>query len=219
MGGARVVLGDRPAVPQLPRCSTTPPTCSAPRTCVAGAAVDGLLLLRAPARDWLLRGDTRVWDVLHTVATGLAASGDVAGAARLVGGDRRPTPHLRPRIGTTSAPVTPRGRPQRRGSSHGTNAPAASSTWAPPSPRHWSEIEALARIRLRRDPGRRRRDLTARQQDVAALVARGLTNKQIAQRLGISRFTAETHVRNILDRLGAASRSEIATWAARSRGR
>ena len=57
--------------------------------------------------------------------------------------------------------------------------------------------------------------LTARQRDVAALVAQGLTNKQIAQRLGISRFTAETHVRNILERLGAASRSEIATWATR----
>ncbi len=57
-------------------------------------------------------------------------------------------------------------------------------------------------------------DLTARQREVAELVARGFTNKQIAQRLGISRFTAETHVRNILERLGAASRSEIATWFA-----
>jgi non-specific serine/threonine protein kinase len=47
------------------------------------------------------------------------------------------------------------------------------------------------------------------------LVARGLTNKEIAQRLGISRLTAETHVRNILERLGAASRSEIAAWAVR----
>ena len=58
-------------------------------------------------------------------------------------------------------------------------------------------------------------DLTARQQEVAGLVARGLTNKQIANRLGISRYTAETHVRNILERLGAASRAEIATWYAR----
>jgi DNA-binding CsgD family transcriptional regulator len=58
-------------------------------------------------------------------------------------------------------------------------------------------------------------DLTARQLEVAKLVAQGSTNKQIAQRLGISRFTAETHVRNILERLGAASRSEIATWATR----
>jgi non-specific serine/threonine protein kinase len=59
-------------------------------------------------------------------------------------------------------------------------------------------------------------DLTARQLEVAKLVAQGFTNKQIAQRLGISRFTAETHVRNILERLGAASRSEIATWVARA---
>ncbi|MGH3480258.1 MAG: response regulator transcription factor, partial [Nocardioidaceae bacterium] len=58
-------------------------------------------------------------------------------------------------------------------------------------------------------------DLTARQVEVAKLVGQGFTNKQIAQRLGISRFTAETHVRNILDRLGAASRSEIASWATR----
>ena len=57
-------------------------------------------------------------------------------------------------------------------------------------------------------------DLTPRQQEVARLVARGCTNKQIAQRLGISRFTAETHVRNILERLGAAGRSEIAAWYA-----
>ena len=57
--------------------------------------------------------------------------------------------------------------------------------------------------------------LTARQQEVAALVAHGFTNRQIAERLGISPFTAETHVRKILDRLGAASRSEIAAWAAR----
>jgi DNA-binding NarL/FixJ family response regulator len=57
--------------------------------------------------------------------------------------------------------------------------------------------------------------LTPRQFEVAKLVAQGFTNKQIAQRLGISRFTAETHVRNILERLGAASRSEIATWATR----
>ena len=84
---------------------------------VAGAAVDGLLLLRAPARDWLLRGDTRVWDVLHSIATGLAVCGDVAAAARLLAaiGDRRLT--LRPRTGTTSAPITHRGRSHRRGSS------------------------------------------------------------------------------------------------------
>lgn len=57
--------------------------------------------------------------------------------------------------------------------------------------------------------------LTDRQHEVAALVARGLTNKQIAEELVISPLTAETHVKNILNRLGVGSRAEIATWATR----
>jgi hypothetical protein len=48
-----------------------------------GRPVDGLLLLRTAAQDWLLRGDSRVWDVLHTVATGLAVAGEVTIAARI----------------------------------------------------------------------------------------------------------------------------------------
>jgi hypothetical protein len=48
-----------------------------------GSPVDGLLHLRAPARDWLLRNDARVWAVLHSMATGLAATGDVETATRL----------------------------------------------------------------------------------------------------------------------------------------
>ena len=182
----------------------------------AGAAIDGLLLLRAPARDWLLRGDTRVWGVLHSLATGLAASGDLTAAARLVGCDRRPTPHVRLRHGTGSTPIPPRCRPQRRGSSQArTRRPGARrrcrrrrGTPANRGPRPIGHEAA-------RPTDADASDLTARQQDVATLVARGFTNKQIAHRLGISRFTAETHVRNILERLGAASRTEIATWAAR----
>jgi integrase/recombinase XerD len=57
----------------------------------AGAPLDGLLLLRSPARDWLLRADWRVWSVLHSMAIGFVALGDVETAARLAGaiGDRR----------------------------------------------------------------------------------------------------------------------------------
>ena len=76
-------------------------------------------------------------------------------------------------------------------------------------------IEALQTRPTDDDPTMSDDGLTARQLEIAELVARGLTNKQIAQRLAISRFTAETHVRNILERLGAASRSEIATWFTR----
>ena len=55
--------------------------------------------------------------------------------------------------------------------------------------------------------------LTPRQREVAALVARGLTNPQIADELTISRLTAETHVRNILTALGVSTRAQIAVWA------
>lgn len=57
-----------------------------------------------------------------------------------------------------------------------------------------------------------RRRLTAREHEVAALVAEGLTNRQIAERLLISPATARTHVGHILDKLGLRSRVQIATW-------
>ncbi len=53
---------------------------------LAGAALDGLLLLRAPLQDWHLDGDPRVWDVLQSIATGLAHAGDAIGSAMLLGG-------------------------------------------------------------------------------------------------------------------------------------
>lgn len=50
--------------------------------------------------------------------------------------------------------------------------------------------------------------LTEREGDVLRLVARGLTNAQIAERLFISEETTKTHVRKLLRKLGAANRSE-----------
>jgi non-specific serine/threonine protein kinase len=55
--------------------------------------------------------------------------------------------------------------------------------------------------------------LTARQREVAGLVAQGLTDREIAARLVISPRTAESHVEQILARLGFRSRSQIAAWA------
>lgn len=52
--------------------------------------------------------------------------------------------------------------------------------------------------------------LTKREREVANLVAQGMSNKQIAQSLVISRRTAETHIENILTKLGYTSRSQIA---------
>ncbi|MEM9038809.1 MAG: LuxR C-terminal-related transcriptional regulator [Actinomycetota bacterium] len=82
---------------------------------------------------------------------------------------------------------------------------------------------------LSRWPGRRRDEalalaadevcsdeLTGREIDVARLVARGMTNGQIAEELFIARKTVSTHVSNILMKLDMSSRTEIATWMVRS---
>lgn len=60
----------------------------------------------------------------------------------------------------------------------------------------------------------KRSQLTARELEVAALVAMGLSNKQIAEKLVISERTAEGHVERILGKLGFHSRSQIASWQA-----
>ncbi|MET9389852.1 LuxR C-terminal-related transcriptional regulator [Streptomyces sp. NPDC006624] len=54
--------------------------------------------------------------------------------------------------------------------------------------------------------------LTRREQEVARLVAEGLGNQQIADRLVIARRTAEGHVERILSKLGFTNRSQIAAW-------
>ena len=57
--------------------------------------------------------------------------------------------------------------------------------------------------------------LTDREREVLALVARGLSNQQIADSLVISERTARTHVSNILGKLGVASRTQAALLAIR----
>jgi len=55
--------------------------------------------------------------------------------------------------------------------------------------------------------------LAPREREVASLVARGLTNHDIASFLVITERTAETHVQHILNKLGFTSRAQIAAWA------
>src|SRR6266540_825374 len=60
----------------------------------------------------------------------------------------------------------------------------------------------------RRSPDR----LTPREREVLALIRRGLTNGEIADRLGISLDGAKYHVSQILSKLGVATRDEAAAW-------
>ncbi|MGH9224954.1 MAG: LuxR C-terminal-related transcriptional regulator, partial [Acidimicrobiales bacterium] len=71
-------------------------------------------------------------------------------------------------------------------------------------------VASLARSAPRPSP------LSPRENEVARLVAEGLTNRQIADRLVISERTAENHVQHILTKLGFGARSQIAAWAVRT---
>jgi non-specific serine/threonine protein kinase len=55
-------------------------------------------------------------------------------------------------------------------------------------------------------------ELTQREREVAVLIARGYTNRQIAEELVISEWTVDTHVRHIMNKLGQRSRAQVAVW-------
>ena len=78
---------------------------------------------------------------------------------------------------------------------------------APPTDGRLSVTLDSATIEPRPSP------LSAREQEVAVLLARGLSNRQIAEELIISSRTAGTHVSHILNKLGLANRAQIAAWA------
>jgi predicted ATPase/DNA-binding CsgD family transcriptional regulator len=59
--------------------------------------------------------------------------------------------------------------------------------------------------------------LSRREEEVASMVAQGLTNRQIAQELFLSERTIENHVSKILRKLDLTSRTEIASWATQQR--
>jgi non-specific serine/threonine protein kinase len=56
--------------------------------------------------------------------------------------------------------------------------------------------------------------LTRRESEIAALVAEGLTNREIAERLVVAQRTAEGHVARILRKLNVTSREQVAAWVA-----
>jgi NarL family two-component system response regulator LiaR len=79
---------------------------------------------------------------------------------------------------------------------------------------HPEATRHLLRATVRPDPDPER--LTRREQQVLALVARGLTNRAIARELGIAEKTASVHVSNLLAKLSLASRTQAALYAAQT---
>ena len=57
--------------------------------------------------------------------------------------------------------------------------------------------------------------LSKREREMVALIAQGMSNKETAQKLHISTYTAKTHVHNILEKLALHTRLEIASWVHR----
>ena len=70
-----------------------------------------------------------------------------------------------------------------------------------------------AEQRGRRQVGDEIARITRRQQEIATLLAEGLSNAAIAERLVISEGTVANHIEHILRRLGLQSRTQVAVWA------
>jgi DNA-binding NarL/FixJ family response regulator len=103
---------------------------------------------------------------------------------------------------------------------------ASAFLWRPPSTRDWHRIEvvpisdpsaggfvAAARVEAVGRPY----NLTPRELEVLTLVTRGCANREIAERLIVSPGTVRTHVERVLEKLGAASRTEAAVRATAER--
>jgi DNA-binding CsgD family transcriptional regulator len=72
-------------------------------------------------------------------------------------------------------------------------------------------VDALAALKQGRSP------ITARELEVADLVAAGLSNKEVANELNISVRTAENHLLSAMSKLGMVNRAQVATWVTRTR--
>ena len=178
---------------------------------------------------------------LETAGGVLGARGRGAAAARLLGaaaecrrrlaaplpgrGPRRPRrrpPHRPPRHRAGTPPTGPSPKDAPCGPTRRPPSPArhsTSRTRRPPRPRsrpstrHAPDTTAAPSRAAMRTGG-----LTRREAQVADLVAAGRTNRQIARALTISEKTVEVHVHNVIAKLGAQSRTEVATWVVAEQG-
>jgi two-component system NarL family response regulator len=82
-------------------------------------------------------------------------------------------------------------------------------------PKLLREFTSLSRLKSDGGASLVERRLTEREVEVLRLVARGMSNKEIAGELVIAQNTVKNHVRNILEKLELRSRTEAAMYAVR----
>ena len=156
---------------------------------------------------------------------GIAACLELIGSATAVQGPERGTRLLA--AAETLREATGVNRPAARGADQERTVAALRSTLGPDAfARAWEAgrrlplDEIVADALTPAEPAapqtppsdKRSGPLTRREREVAALIARGLTNRQIAEELFIAERTADTHVEHILAKLGLGSRTQVATW-------
>jgi DNA-binding NarL/FixJ family response regulator len=83
------------------------------------------------------------------------------------------------------------------------------------SPLHPRAARQLLTARTKQQPSTANVDLTKRESEVLSLVRKGLANKQIARRLGISERTVKAHLTSTFQRIGVTDRTQAALWAER----
>jgi DNA-binding CsgD family transcriptional regulator len=163
-----------------------------------------------PFRDWRFSASA----VQHLASTACAFQ-EWERAARLLGAaemlfdlsNMTPLPHF----GLDPEPVAAACR-EKLGSDPFARAVAAGRAMS---------AERAIQFALDQGPPRRRSrrsssdsSLTRREREIASLVARGFTNRRIAETLVISEKTVESHMSHILTKLGLSSRARLAVWAA-----
>ena len=85
----------------------------------------------------------------------------------------------------------------------------------PPGLERWLELKTEGAMRSYSDPGEPFHPLSKREMEVLSYLTKGMSNKEIANLLGISHQTVKNHVTSILRKLGVEDRTQAAVYALR----
>jgi DNA-binding CsgD family transcriptional regulator len=138
------------------------------------------------------------------------------GGAELAAPVRQGPPLTLTPIPPASGTCPPENPAQMNSGAHADNAATGICDWQ-------DDVAAVAEGRTRppeqssRASRRPPRPVSAREQEIADLIGQGLKDREIAAVLVLSQRTVHAHVRNLLDKLGLSSRTQIAAWATQHR--